>query len=48
MSSDLQTLAQFLANQKAQYIRDVSQNNGAEWTVVMGNEAGGMFLFHSN
>jgi exopolyphosphatase len=43
---DAATLAQFLKTTKAKYLADIRQTpgKGAEWTVVMGNEAGGTKL----
>ena len=38
------TLAEFVANQKAQYLAAVEAGNGKDWVVAMGNEAGGMRL----
>ena len=35
------TLSQFLASSKDRYLNDVQQGKGRNWTVVMGNEAGG-------
>lgn len=42
---DATTLAQFLTTTKAKYLSDVRETpgKGGEWTVVMGNEAGGMY-----
>lgn len=34
-------LADFLQNQKTRYLKDVDEGKGGNWTVVMGNEAGG-------
>jgi hypothetical protein len=40
------TLARFLSESKEKYLNDVrtTPGRGGEWTVVMGNEAGGMCL----
>ncbi len=35
------TLADFVATQKAAYLNAVEEGKGTDWTVVMGNEAGG-------
>jgi hypothetical protein len=34
-------LGDFLTKTKVQYLEDVQNNEGGQWTVVMGNEAGG-------
>lgn len=34
-------LAEFLQSQKTRYLKDVEDGKGGNWTVVMGNEAGG-------
>ena len=41
--SDPFRLSTFLSNLKDQYLRDVRESNSKvlEWTVTMGNEAGG-------
>ena len=36
-------LSAFLRSKKAAYLDAVKTGNGNEWTVVMGNEAGGMW-----
>jgi hypothetical protein len=41
LMSSSPTLSQFLASQKDRYLNDVSKGLGNEWTIVMGNEAGG-------
>ena len=41
MSAPAPGLAHFLANSKDSYLQDVKDGKGKEWTVVMGNEAGG-------
>ena len=40
------SLSAYLANVKNNYLKDIKEDpkKGAEWTVVMGNEAGGMIL----
>ena len=40
------SLSTYLANVKNNYLKDIKEDpkKGAEWTVVMGNEAGGMIL----
>jgi hypothetical protein len=35
-------LANFLSEQKHDYLQAVEGGRGTEWTVAMGNEAGGM------
>ena len=42
------TLAEFLQNQKSRYLKDVEEGKGGEWTVVMGNEAGGIPPFFAS
>jgi hypothetical protein len=34
-------LSTFLSSQKSLYLQDIQNGKGKEWTVVMGNEAGG-------
>lgn len=36
-------LAKFLAQKRAEYLQAVADGKGKDWTVVMGNEAGGKF-----
>lgn len=40
------SLSTYLANAKSNYLKDIKEDpkKGAEWTVVMGNEAGGMLV----
>ena len=40
------TLSQFLSASKERYLSDIrgSPSRGGEWTVVMGNEAGGAYI----
>lgn len=40
------SLSTYLANAKDKYLKDIREDpkKGAEWTVVMGNEAGGMLV----
>ena len=38
-------LAEFVAAQKTQFLDDVTAGKGDQWTVAMGNEAGGASLF---
>ncbi len=44
-----QPVQQFLSSAKERYLRDIAESptKGAEWTVVMGNEAGGKLLLSS-
>ena len=37
-------LLDYLKATKERYISDVRDGKGADWVVVMGNEAGGMFI----
>lgn len=39
------TLAEFLSATKQEYLKAINEKRGGEWTVVMGNEAGGKFTF---
>ena len=34
-------LADFVSQTKSRYLQDVKDGKGADWTVAMGNEAGG-------
>ena len=38
------SLSAYLANVKDSYLKDVKEDKGARWTVVMGNEVGGMIV----
>ena len=38
------TLSDFLLKSKTDYLNDVKNGSGREWTVVMGNEAGGKYV----
>ena len=44
--SSRSSLSTYLANAKDKYLKDIKEDpkKGAEWTVVMGNEAGGMIV----
>ena len=42
ISSPSGTLSEFLQTQKAQYLKAIEEGKAKEWTVVTGNEAGGM------
>ena len=50
MPSSSPGLSQFLATSKTDFLKDITDSpaKGAEWTVVMGNEAGGMTSFGSS
>lgn len=37
------TLSEFLKENKAKFLADVEKDGAQEWTIVMGNEAGGTF-----
>lgn len=39
-------LSAFLAANRAQFLEDVAKDGAKNWTVVMGNEAGGAFLVY--
>ena len=41
MSTTTPSLAQFLIESKTNYLKDVGAGKGKDWTLVMGNEAGG-------
>lgn len=36
------TLSQFLVDNKRRFLEDLKKDAGANWTIVMGNEAGGV------
>ena len=42
ISSPSGTLSEFLQTQKTQYLKAIEEGKAKEWTVVTGNEAGGM------
>ena len=44
--SSRSSLSEYLANVKDSYLKDIKEDpkKGAGWTVVMGNEAGGMII----
>ena len=37
-------LVDFVSQTKNRYLQDVGHDKGGEWTVAMGNEAGGEYL----
>ena len=44
-------LSEFLQTQKTQYLKAIEEGKAKEWTVVTGNEAGGMYCatpFHTD
>jgi hypothetical protein len=40
-------LSNFLSDNKKRFLEDLEKDGGKEWTVVMGNEAGGNLVFLS-
>lgn len=40
----IMTLSDFLLKSKTDYLNDIKNGSGREWTVVMGNEAGGKYI----
>ena len=42
--SPTKMLVDFVSQTKSRYLQDVGHDKGGEWTVAMGNEAGGEYL----
>lgn len=42
----MSSLAKFVTEQKEKYLQAVADGEGKDWTVVMGNEAGGWAIWH--